>query len=42
MLYASAMANDLLKHAVTVDSIENDLEVQADNDKVGEILLVCY
>ncbi len=29
-------------HAVTVDSIESILEVQAGNDKVGGMLLICH
>jgi hypothetical protein len=39
---AGAMEGDFHKHAVAVDRIESILEVQADNDKVGEILLVCH
>jgi hypothetical protein len=39
---AGAMEGDFPKHAVAVDRIESILEVQADNDEVGGILLVCH
>jgi hypothetical protein len=42
MGYAGAMAADFLEHAVPVDGVKGILEVQADNDKVGGILLVCH
>jgi hypothetical protein len=40
--YAWALVDDFFKKAVSVDRVEGILEIQADDDKVGVILLVCY
>ncbi len=42
MQNACAMEDNFLKHAVTVDNIEGILEVQADNEEVGQMLLICH
>jgi hypothetical protein len=42
MQNAWAMEDNFLQHAVTVDSIESIFEVQADDDKVGGMLLICH
>jgi hypothetical protein len=36
------VVDDFFKKAVSVDRVEGILEIQADDDKVGVILLVCY
>ena len=41
MGYAWAVPNNFCKHAVAIDGVESILKIQAVNDEVGGILLVC-